>query len=97
MNEPKKRGRPPKALWKGETQESASPDVSGAVVHIISDLQPPSAEDVGKVNEFARRAAQNYANRIWAGQSRDLSRHERLGRIKAALEAQGMSMEGVEL
>lgn len=42
-------------------------------------------------------AAQAYADRVWAGQSVSLSRHERMGRIAAALEAQGLSMEGVTL
>jgi hypothetical protein len=48
-------------------------------------------------NEFERRLAQSYAKRVWAGQSSDLHRKERLARVEAALKAQGLSMEGVEL
>ena len=66
MNEPKRRGRPPKAP-------------------IVTDEVHPNY------------AAQEYARRVWAGQSPSLSQHERLGRIADALKAQGMSMEGVEL
>jgi hypothetical protein len=42
--------------------------------------------------------AQALAERVWNGQSPDtLSRDERLERVRVALEAQGMSMEGVTL
>jgi hypothetical protein len=41
--------------------------------------------------------AVEYALRVWRGQTPDLPRAERIRRVKAALEAQGMSMEGVEL
>ena len=42
--------------------------------------------------------AQALAKRIWDGQSPDtLNRPERLERIRKALEAQGLSMEGVQL
>lgn len=81
MNEPKKRGRPAKVV------ESFDPD------HLPERVEFAPVD----VDEFARRQAQAYARRIWAGQSQDLSRHERLGRIADALKAQGMSMEGVEL
>jgi hypothetical protein len=83
MTEPKRRGRPPKAKITDETV----PIVMAVPVHapIVFD------------DEFRRRQAQAYANRIWAGQSESISRHERLGRIAAALAEQGLSMEGVEL
>jgi hypothetical protein len=43
-------------------------------------------------------AAQALANRIWVGQSPDaVPRGERIERIRQALEAQGLSMEGVKL
>lgn len=41
--------------------------------------------------------AQEYANRVWAGQSISESRAWRLQRVKEALEGQGYSMEGVIL
>lgn len=77
MNEPKRRGRPPKAVTE--------PVINGDRSREPEDVLPANA------------AAQAYAQRMWDGQSESLSRHERLGRIAAALEAQGMSMEGVDL
>lgn len=41
--------------------------------------------------------AQAYALRIWSGQSVDLPRAERVRRVTAGVEAQGMSMDGVIL
>lgn len=43
------------------------------------------------------RLAQAYAERVWAGQSPDVPRKERMERIVRALEAQGMSAEGISL
>jgi hypothetical protein len=47
----------------------------------------------------ARRVelAQALASRIFAGQSPDLPMNDRLARVRAGLEAQGLSMDGVEL
>ncbi len=47
--------------------------------------------------EQAENPAQTYAMRIWNGQSRDLPRAERIRRVTAGVEGQGMSMDGVEL
>lgn len=76
MNEPKRRGRPPKMDY-------------GAAIYDEANSQMERSEQMS--------AAQAYARRIWAKQSVSLSRHERVGRIAAALQAQGLSMEGVEL
>jgi hypothetical protein len=76
MNEPKRRGRPPKVDYH-------------AAIYDEANSQMERSEAIS--------AAQAYASRMWAKQSVSLSRHERLGRIAAALEAQGLSMEGVEL
>lgn len=81
MNEQKRRGRPPKAKLPYEADHITEAQAAGAV----DTLSEASSE------------AQAYALRIWTGQSPDLSRHERLGRVAVALEAQGMSMEGVSL
>lgn len=67
MNEPKRRGRPPKT----------------------------AAEQIATVP--ASDMAQAYALRVWQGQSESLPRSHRVARVKAALEGQGMTMEGVEL
>lgn len=94
MNEPKRRGRPPKVA----AIEQAICDECGEVGRHADDcpvgMGVPAAP---AVDEFARRQAQAYANRIWAGQSASLNRAERLRRVTAAIEAQGMSMEGVSL
>lgn len=41
--------------------------------------------------------AQAYALRIWSGQSVDIPRAERIRRVTAGVEGQGMSMSGVTL
>lgn len=91
MNEPKRRGRPPKAA----AIEQANCTECGEVGRHEDDC--PVGMGVPAVDEFARRQAQSYANRIWAGQSVSLNRAERLRRVQSALEGQGMSMEGVKL
>lgn len=98
MNEPKRRGRPPKAA----AIEQATCTECGEVGRHEDDCPvgmgvPVVAPAAPAVDEFARRQAQAYANRIWSGQSVSLNRAERLRRVTAAIEAQGMSMEGVSL
>lgn len=104
MNEPKRRGRPRKedATFKVDARdeshfqnradltEEAMSGVTGEDFDRPPFVHAPS-------DEFLRRKAQNYANRVWAGQSLSLNRAERLARVQAALEAQGLSMEGVTL
>lgn len=51
--------------------------------------RPPKAQEPSK--------AQAYALRIWSGQSSDLPRAERVRRVTAGVEGQGMSMDGVTL
>lgn len=81
MNEPKRRGRPPKA------------SIEGADVPVVIERIEPSA-DAPLQQVFA---AQAYANRVWSGQSPSLPYGERWYRVKVALEAQDMSMDGVVL
>ena len=85
MNEPKRRGRPPKA----------KAEVPAEVVLVQAEMR--QAAEITAFGSSDINPAQEYALRIWNGQSPDLSRHERLGRIAEALKAQGLSMEGVEL
>jgi hypothetical protein len=54
------------------------------------------AEDFDR-KPFVSAEAQAYAQRVWSGQSVSVPRVERLRRVAAALEAQGLSMEGVSL
>jgi hypothetical protein len=82
MNEPKRRGRPPK--------------ISGAAADHAAD-HIKAIEFAAGVDEFARRQAQAYANRVWKGQSVSEPRAWRLARVEEALKGQGLSMEGVEL
>ena len=67
MNEPKRRGRPPKAQ--------------------------PVQTDAAHPNF----AAQEYARRVWAGQSPNVPEGERRWRVTRAVEAQGWTMDGVVL
>lgn len=57
----------------------------------------PVASAVVYVDRVADPAAQALASRIFAGQSPDLLMPDRLARVKAGLEEQGLSMEGVIL
>jgi hypothetical protein len=84
MNEPKRRGRPPKASVE------AMELIQAADVLV-------EAHEAHEAHVGPRLLAQAYALRVWAGQSESLSRHERLGRVADALKAQGLSMDGVEL
>jgi hypothetical protein len=88
MNEPKRRGRPPKAKteWETTVLEAKGP--------VLEEAKFPNPE---QPSEFARRQAQAYANRVWKGQSVSEPRAWRLARVEEALKGQGLSMEGVEL
>jgi hypothetical protein len=95
MNEPKRRGRPPKVKAISE------PHINGDDSRQPEDVLPVKAEGVvvpGKdALVTAYEAAQAYALRVWSGQSETIPRKERLVRVARALEGQGLSMEGVEL
>ena len=82
MNEPKRRGRPTNAEIAARMTDT-----------VIAERERMDAQP----DEFSRRQALAYARRMWEGQSPDLNRATRLDRIRVALEAQGMSMEGVNL
>lgn len=104
MNEPKKRGRPPKAKL---LQAPACPSCGQLEGHyddceVGMGVRPdPTRFDAGLmriVEKHARaEAAQQYALRVWNGQSDTVPRAERIARVKRALDGQGLSMEGVEL
>lgn len=93
MNEPKRRGRPPKAKVEGA-------DVETCAVTVAEDafLHRAAVEASVKVADgILVSQAQAYALRVWNGQSPDVPRNERLRRVAKALEGQCLSMEGVEL
>lgn len=97
MNEPKRRGRPPKAkLLQSE------PHINGDESRQPEDVLPAKAESYKRAEAAhllasATSSAQHYAARVWNGQSPDVPRNERLKRVAKALEGQGLSMEGVVL
>lgn len=80
MNEPKRRGRPPKAKLLEAAEVAQEPSVLASVLTVS-----------------ARDMAQAYALRVWNGQNTEMPRSIRLERVRKALEAQGLSMEGVSL
>jgi hypothetical protein len=51
----------------------------------------------GAADRRVLEASQAYALRVWEGQSVSLPRHERVERVKRALEGQNLPFEGVEL
>jgi len=100
MNEPKRRGRPPKV------QEPINPAQAYAMKEAaMADVEAKS-KDPAKGNEKYAHIhsrsdvydlAQSYAMRVWNGQSPDtLTRTERIRRCEAALTAQNLPTEGVE-
>jgi hypothetical protein len=114
MNEPKRRGRPPKAklLQPSEPRvEGADCVECGQAVGHYDDCSVgmgamPKREmlDIeADIDTFDRApyvsvsTAQAYALRVWNGQSVNIPRNERLKRVKAALDGQNLSMEGVVL
>jgi hypothetical protein len=107
MNEPKRRGRPPKAKPEPnariEGQDAPSCPECGRVVGHYDDCGvgitgPVLNGDTHREPETVLPSkAQAYALRVWNGQNRDLPRSERLDRVRRALDGQGLSMEGVVL
>jgi hypothetical protein len=96
MSEPKKRGRPSKADIAarnacpecGRTEghyDDCPAGITGTVPHINGDT---SREDLSE-------RAQAHALRVWAGQSRDVKRAERIARIKRALADQKLPTDGI--
>lgn len=107
MNEPKRRGRPPKAK-PPETERFLShlDELSKSHPEYIAELNEPAAEMMKPMGVVvpgkdalvtAYEAAQAYALRVWSGQSPDVPRPERIRRVQRALEGQNLPFEGVEL
>jgi hypothetical protein len=102
MNEPKRRGRPPKVKPEPKVEGAMAvgcAECGQAVGHYddcATGMGVGLAEHVAVI-QAAINPAQAYANRVWNGQSPDVPRAERLERVKRALDGQGLSMEGVVL
>lgn len=110
MSEPKKRGPKPKCKEcgrkEGEGHYDDCPVGRGVALHVSAGVTPPSPEmnaAIAKKTEELRSevdavsAAQAYAMRVWEGQSITAPRPWRIERVKAALEGQGLSFDGVVL
>jgi hypothetical protein len=109
MNEPKRRGRPPKAKLLQPSEPNAKvegadapkcPECGWVVGHyddcpVGMGVMARKVEAVAELVEMNK--AQAYALRVWNGQNRDLPRSERLDRVRRALEGQNLPFEGVVL
>jgi hypothetical protein len=95
MNEPKRRGRPPKLLAPPVVEQRFS--TFPAVLADGALLVDPSEAVQVHVDPFTTRLAQAYANRVWSGQSPDAPRAWRIERVRLALEGQNLPFEGVVL
>ena len=72
-------------------------DQAGLKVHSVKRGRPPKkAIDAQNDTPAAQSPAQEYAMRIWSGQSPNLPRNERIARCNAGVLAQGMSVDGLE-
>lgn len=89
MNETKRRGRPPKAKACEECGQ-----LEGHYDDCATGMGVTKPQEGA---EFARRQAQAYALRVWQGQSVSALRSWRIERVKAALDGQGLSFDGVTL
>ncbi len=67
------------------------PKKRGRPAKVAAILQPQQKEPMDD------NKAQAYAIRVWNGQTPSLGRGERVRRVKAAVEAQGLSFDGVKL
>lgn len=98
MNEPKRRGRPPKAkpcadCGQVDGHYDDCPVAMG--VSIAADVLSLKADI--EADLLNRIAAQAYADRVWAGQSPSADLPWRVERVRLALEGQGLPFEGVVL
>jgi hypothetical protein len=101
MNQPKKRGRPSKAEIAAR-EAMTEPHINGDTSREPEDVLPVKGHDgvacvTADPRPVVNAEAAEYALRVWRGQTPDLPRAERIRRVQAALEAQGLSMGGVEL
>lgn len=103
MNEPKRRGRPPKSkpcadCGQVEGHYDDCPVGVGAPKREMLDIES-DIDTFDRPPFVAQRVspAQAYADRVWCGQSPDTPRAWRVERVRLALEGQGLPFEGVVL
>jgi hypothetical protein len=106
MTEPKRRGRPPKAKLLQPTEPNAVEGCAecGQAEGHYDDCGTGlgASAGVASIKEEMRAGieiamAQAYALRVWHGQSADVTRAEKIRRVKLALDGQNLPFEGVEL
>ena len=108
MNEPKKRGRPSKAEIATRIRDNADPAIIALPVvdtpnGFVVAPQTQAEQELKDVLVESMRLdpppdlerAQTYALRIWAGQTAEMKRDERIRRCEAALQGQSLPTEGV--
>lgn len=104
MNEPKKRGRPSKADIAAREAVASREDVLDprpmVVLQEVVSQRLPVLEAVmtnAMIDDGKRfDRAQAYAMKVWAGQSTELKRAERIARIERALEGQNLPTAGIK-
>ena len=96
MNEPKRRGRPTNAEREAKAALLQSAHSHNGDREYFPEPAPTLAPTPAPIDD-SRERAQALALRIWSGQSSDLGVGDRKERIRIALEAQGLSMDGVKL
>ena len=96
-DQPKKRGRPaiPRCPECGRKATEGHYDDCPVGLGVVAEVSTP--QPVPENAPQADLRAQEYALRVWHGQSPDALRSWRIERIRLALEGQGLSMEGVSL
>ena len=109
MNEPKRRGRPPKlkpALEGADVPDIPVRDERREMVKLpvveMTSVCPSCGRSFGHYDDCPiglgeLSKAQEYALRVWKGQSVTEQREWRVERVKQALAGQGLPFEGVVL
>ena len=97
MNEPKKRGPKPKCKECGRKEGEGHYDDCSVGMGIADPIEREAMTLVRETIDANSLKAQVYALRVWEGQSITAPRPWRIERVKAALEGQGMSFDGVVL
>jgi hypothetical protein len=90
MSEPKKRGRPTNAQ-----REAKAALLRVGTVPVMNGDTSREPEDVIEAQTLQSERAQAYALKVWAGQSHELKRAERIARVERALQGQSLPTDGI--
>lgn len=98
MNEPKRRGRPPKAKPCEECGQVGSHYDDCSAGMGVADMATAIYDEINaQIDRGLQMRAQAYAMRVWNSQAPQVPRAERIRRVKVALEGQNLPFEGVTL